>query len=82
MKLKTPLVFFLATEITQTPNTPKKGQILVCCTVTIFTHQLSDEVALQRAEMRMVRWMCNVKLKDRVPIKELRDRLGIDDVYW
>ena len=24
-------------------------------------------VALQRAEMRMVRWMCGVKLKDRLP---------------
>jgi len=39
-----------------------------------------NEVALQRAEMRMVRWMCNVKVKDRVPSKELRDRLGIDDI--
>jgi len=38
-----------------------------------------NEVALQRAEMRMVRWMCNVKVKDRVPSKELRERLGIDD---
>ena len=28
-----------------------------------------NEVALQRAEMRMVRWMCNVKTKDRVPSK-------------
>ena len=36
-------------------------------------------VALQRAEMRMVRWMCVVKLKDRLPCKELRERLGIDD---
>ena len=33
-----------------------------------------NEVALQRAEMRMVRWMCNVKVKDRVPTKELRER--------
>ena len=37
-------------------------------------------VALQRAEMRMVRWMCGIKLKDRLPSKELRDRLGIDDI--
>ena len=28
-----------------------------------------DEVALQQAEMRTVRWMCNVKVKDRVPSK-------------
>ena len=30
--------------------------------------------------MRMVRWMCNVKVKDRVPSKELRERLVIDDI--
>jgi len=30
--------------------------------------------------MRMVRWMCGVKLKDRVSNKELRERLGIVDI--
>jgi len=39
-----------------------------------------NEVALQRAEMRMVRWLCNVKVKDRLQSKELRERLGIDDI--
>ena len=39
-----------------------------------------NEVALQRAEMRMVRWMCGVKLQDRVPSKELRGRLELDDI--
>ena len=39
-----------------------------------------NELALQRAEMSMVRWMCNVKTKDRVPSNELRERLGIDDI--
>jgi len=24
--------------------------------------------------------MCNVKIKDRVPSKELKERLGIDDI--
>ena len=38
-----------------------------------------NEVALQQAEMRMVRWTCGIKLKDRFPSKELRERLGIDD---
>jgi len=37
-------------------------------------------VALQRAEMRMVRWMCSVKQKDRLPSKELRERLSVDDI--
>jgi len=30
-------------------------------------------VALQQAEMRMVRWMCDIKVKDR-------ERLGVDDI--
>jgi len=32
--------------------------------------------------MRMARWMCGVKLKDRFPSKKLRDRerSGIDDI--
>jgi len=32
--------------------------------------RMENEVALQRAEMRMVRWMCDVKLHDRVPSRE------------
>jgi len=30
--------------------------------------------------MRMVSWMCGVKLKDSFPSKELRERLGIDNI--
>jgi len=33
-----------------------------------------NEVALLRAEMRMVRWMCVVEIKDKVPSKEFRER--------
>jgi len=32
-----------------------------------------NEVALQRAEMRMVRWMSGIKPQDRVPSKGLRE---------
>jgi len=39
-----------------------------------------NEVSLQRAEMRMVRWICDVKVKDKDPSKELRERLEIDDI--
>ena len=39
-----------------------------------------DVVALQRAEMRMVRWMCGVELVDGLPGGELRERLGVDDM--
>jgi len=38
-----------------------------------------NEVALLWVEMRMVRWMCDVNVKDRFPNKEMRERLGIDD---
>ena len=49
------------------------------CEVVCYTEMKPDlsgkknEVALQQAEMRKVRWMCNVKVKDRVPSKELKD---------
>ena len=33
-------------------------------------------VALRRAEMGVVRWMCGVKLKDGLPSKELREARG------
>jgi len=39
-----------------------------------------NEVALHQAEMRMVRWMCGVKLQDRILSKGLRERLGLDDI--
>jgi len=39
-----------------------------------------NEVVLEWAEMRMVRWMCGVKLQDRVPSKGLRERLELDDI--
>ena len=45
-----------------------------------ITLEKENEVALQQAEMRMVSWMCGVKVKDRFPSKELRERLGIDDI--
>jgi len=32
------------------------------------------EVALHWVVMRMVRWMCGVKLQDKVPNKGLRER--------
>ena len=48
------------------------------CEVVCYTEvrpglvRKENEVALQRAEIRMVRWMRNVKVRDRVPSKELR----------
>ena len=39
-----------------------------------------NEVALQRAEMRIVRWMCNVKVKDRVPSYRAEREIGKNDI--
>ena len=46
----------------------------------LFSFDMLSADIVQRAEMRMVRWMCGVKLKDRLSSKELRERLGIDDI--
>jgi len=39
-----------------------------------------NEVAFQQAEMRMVRWMCSMKLQDIIPSKGLRERLALDNI--
>ena len=64
-----------------------RGRLYSSCVRSSMLHgsetwpvRRENVVALQRAEMRMVRWMCGVKLKDRLPSKELRERLGIDDI--
>jgi len=46
----------------------------------IWPIRKENEAALQWAEMRMVRWMCGIKLQDRVPSKGLRERLASDDI--
>ena len=37
-----------------------------------------NELTLQRAEMRMIRWMCGTKVTDRFTCCELREGLGTD----
>ena len=58
-----------------------RGRLYSSCVRSSMLHEIEawpvrkeNVVALQRAEMRMVRWMCGVKLKDRLPSKELRER--------
>ena len=67
----------------------RRGRLYSSCVRSSMLHRSEtwpvrkeNEVALQWAEIRMVRWMCNVKVKDRVPSKELRERLGVDDINW
>ena len=61
-----------------------RGRLYSSCVRSSVLHESEtwlvrkeNEVALQRAEMRMVSWMCGIKLKDRFPSKELRDSIGI-----
>jgi len=64
-----------------------RGRLYSSCVRSSMLHgsetwpvRKENKVALQWAEMRIVRWMCDVKVKDRVPSKELKERLGIDDI--
>ena len=64
-----------------------RGRLYSSCVRSSMLHgsetwpvRKENVVALQRAEMRMVRCMCGIKLKDRLPSKELRERLGVDDI--
>ena len=47
---------------------------------------MEQSARLERTDMRMVRWMCGVSLRDRVPSVELRERMRIelvsDIVKW
>jgi len=39
-----------------------------------------NEWTLWRAEMKIIRWMCGVKVTDSFTCNELMKRLGIDDI--
>jgi len=50
----------------------RRGRLYSSCVQSSMLHRSEiwpvrkeNEVALQRAEMRMVRWMCNSKVKDK-----------------
>jgi len=45
-----------------------------------FLFTVLDGYLLWFTLISWIRWMCGVKLKDRLPSKELRERLGVDDI--
>jgi len=64
-----------------------RGRLYSSCVRTSMLHgsetwpvRKENKAALQWAKTRMVRWICDVTVKDRVPSKELRKRLGRDDM--
>jgi len=52
----------------------RRGRLYSSCVQSSMLHGSEiwpvgkeNEMALRRAEMRMVKWMCNVKVKDKSP---------------
>jgi len=39
-----------------------------------------NELALLQVEIRMIRWMCGVKIRDKLSCVELWQQLGIEDI--
>ena len=64
-----------------------KGKLYAACVRSVMlygseTWPIKEEhlPRLARADMQMVRWMCNVSLRDRKSSEELRQRLHIPDI--
>jgi len=64
-----------------------RGRLYSSCVRSSMLHgsetrpiRKENEVALQWAEMSMVRWMHGIKLHDRVPSKGLREKSGLDEI--
>lgn len=64
-----------------------KGKVYVTCVRSAMVYgsetwaMNAEQIGrFERTEMKMVRWMCGVSLRDRVPSAELRERMGIESV--
>ena len=64
-----------------------RGKLCRSCVHSCMSHgsetwpvKNENKLTVQWAEIRMIRWMCRVKLPDRFVCSELRERLGIDDI--
>ena len=64
-----------------------KGKLYVTCVRSAMIYgsemwamTVEQSGRLERTEIRMVRWLCGVSLRDRVPSAELRERMGIESV--
>jgi hypothetical protein len=64
-----------------------KGKVYVACVRSTMIYgsetwamNLDQQNRLERTEMRMVRWMCGVSLRERKTSNELRKMIGIEPV--
>jgi len=55
-----------------------RGRLYCSCVRNSMLH--GSETWPVRKENVVVRWMCGIKLQDRVASKGLRERLGLDDI--
>ena len=65
----------------------RSGKVFRACVQSVLVYgsetwavKVEDMQRLERTERMMVRWMCGVTLKDRLPSVELYKRLGLEDV--
>ena len=64
-----------------------KGKIHESCVRSVMLYgsetwgvKEEDLVKLERNENAMIRWICGVTVKDRVASRELRDKLGLENI--
>ena len=64
-----------------------KGRLYAACVRRVMVYgsetwpfKVQDITRMSRADKMMIRWMCNVSLKDGRSSDELRDRLGIPNI--
>ena len=64
-----------------------KGRVYQACVRSVMMYgsetwpvRVEDICCMERNDMRMIRWMCNVSLKDRLRSDELRGRLNLESI--
>ena len=64
-----------------------KGRVYQACVRSVMMYgsetwpvRAEDMCCMERNDMRMIRWMCNVSLKDRLRSDELRGRLNLESI--
>jgi hypothetical protein len=64
-----------------------KGKLYVSCVRSCMIYgsetwpvKAEHEAKLARAEMRMIRWMCGVSLREKIPSVKLRERMGVEPI--
>ena len=65
----------------------KKGRLYGACVRSVILHgsetwvvKEEDTMCLERADRAMIRWICGVSFRDRVPSSELRSQLGLRSI--